>query len=854
MHNPVGLSQAEAAERLAHDGLNELPSAQPRRLWRIALDVVEEPMLLLLIATGAIYLVLGDLRDALAIQVAVFLVIGITLHQERKTERALDALRTLSSPKASVIRDGTTRRIPGREVVAGDLLVLHEGERVAADAILLTSDGLSADESLLTGESDAVPKPAAAAPLPLEEPGGDHRPFVYSGTLVVSGHGLARVLAIGRATALGRIGQALAHIEIGRTPLQQETARIVRILAAAGLAACATVAVAFGVSRSDWLGGALAGLTLAIAMVPEEFPVILTVFLALGAWRISRNHVLARRMTAIETLGSATVLCVDKTGTLTMNRMSVASIFTGGQHWSVDDEHEVPAPCLPVLTTALMASRSDGFDPMERAFFRLGERLHLPAPDDNHQLVRAYPLAPGRPLVAHVWKQTETLPLSVAVKGAPEAVSALCRLTPEESRRISGAVDAMAENGLRVLAVAACDHAGDRLPDEATGFRFTFIGLVGFADPVRPGVPEAIRECREAGVRVVMITGDYPRTAIHIAGRIGLARHDTALTGSDVRRMDDDELGRRAAETDVFARMIPEQKLRLVAALKRAGEVVAMTGDGVNDAPALKAADIGIAMGERGTDVAREAAALVLLDDDFSSIVHAVRLGRRIYDNIRKATSYVLAIHLPIAGMSLIPLVLGRALILLPVHVIFMELIVDPACSVAFEMEPEEDDVMRRPPRAPAERLFSAGTVLRSVLQGGGALLASGLVWWAAETLHLAEDRVRTIAFATLIGTNLALIFCNRSLTRSLLDTWRAPNPALVWMTGGSLAALLAVTLTPAGRSVFHLARPHVADGAAAIAATLGALAWMEAVKHVSRRRTAAPPERPSSTSASAKP
>ena len=833
-----GLSGQDAAERLARDGPNELPSAQPRSLLAIALEVVREPMFLLLIASGTIYLLLGDPEEAVALLAAVFLVIGITLYQEQKTERALDALRDLSSPRALVIRDGVPTRIAGRDVVIGDLLVLHEGDRVPADARVESCTNLFADESLLTGESVAVSKRPAAGHATSEPPGGEDRPFVYSGTLIVRGDGLARVLATGLGTEIGKIGRALARLEVGRTALQQEVSRMVRLLAAAGLSACVVVGVVYGVTRHRWLDGALAGLTLAISMVPEEFPVVLTIFLALGAWRISRNQVLTRRIPAVETLGSATVLCVDKTGTLTLNRMSVAAIATGDDERPITSaERALPPAFTRVLSTAILASRPDAFDPMERAFSDLARQMDLEKSHQPFALVREYPLSDALLAVTHVWRHADDPEVFVvAAKGAPEAIADLCELPDEGRSHLLRQTDRMAGEGLRVLGVARGEWREARMPDSPRAFRLDLVGLVGLADPVRPGVPAAIEECRAAGIRVVMITGDYPSTAMHIARQIGLAHADTCLTGADVGGMDEDELRRRVSEVEVFARIVPEQKLRLVTALKANREVVAMTGDGVNDAPALKAADIGIAMGGRGTDVAREAAGLVLLDDDFTSIVRAVRLGRRIYDNIQKATAYVLAIHVPIAGISLVPVLLGWPLVLMPLHVIFMELIIDPASSIAFEMEPEEADVMQRPPRHPSERLFTRRMVFRSALQGLGALAATLAVLVAAMTLGLTEPDARTLTFSTLIVTNLALIFANRSLTRSLLGGWRLPNPALRWLTAGALVLLATILYVPALRNLFRMAPPHPMDALAIVAAGLAALIWMEAAKMAASR------------------
>jgi Ca2+-transporting ATPase len=820
---PCGLTREQAAAQLAADGPNELPSARPRTLLAIAVDVVREPMLLLLVATGIVYLLLGDLAEAIAILGAIGIVIGISLYQAQKTEHALQALRDLSSPRALVVRDGLARRIPGREVVRGDLMMLREGDRVPADGGVISATNLAVDESLLTGESISV-----------EKNGQDAR--VYSGTLIVRGAGAARVQATGVQTELGKIGATLSRLDAGRTALQNEVDNVVRILAVAGVAVCAIVAVAYSLQQHRWLDGVLAGLTVAISMVPEEFPVVLTVFLALGAWRISRNRVLTRRIPAIEALGSATVLCVDKTGTLTMNRMAVSAIAVDSDVADVGRSNiALPLRHRAVLETAVLASRPDPFDPMERAFVDLGDRIGIDTPGREWVLVHEYPLTDRLLAVTQVWKLPGSAEYVVATKGAPEVIARLCRLDDPRTAALLRQASAMAGRGLRVLGVARSRYLPRALPDSPDSFPFTLCGLVGLQDPVRPGVPAAIDECRSAGIRVVMITGDHAQTAVSIAREIGLARPDSVVTGSEIGLMGDKELARRIGEVNVFARVVPKQKLRLVNALKARGEVVAMTGDGVNDAPALKASDIGIAMGARGTDVAREAAALVLVDDDFASIVRAVRLGRRIYDNIAKAMSYVLGIHVPIAGVSMIPVLFGAPMVLMPLHIILMELIIDPACSVAFEMEPPEPGLMHRPPRDPRQRLFTRRFVVRSLLEGTGAMLMSLAVYFTTLRLGYGQLDVRTLTFSTLIVANLALIFANRSFTRPVFVGWRTPNAAMWTLFAGALALLTAVLFVPPLRVLFKLAMPHPDDLLIVVAAGLGALVWMELVKHAAR-------------------
>jgi Ca2+-transporting ATPase len=828
-----GLGETEAAERLRRDGPNELPSARARGLGAIALDVVTEPMTGLLVACSAVYLALGDRTEALILLVSVVAVVGISLRQTAKAERALGALRELSSPRALVIRDGREQRIAGRDVVRDDLVILSEGDRVPADAVVLWQSNLRVDESLLTGEAIPVGKASTTEPDPHVRPGGDDSPVVYSGSLVVSGHGIARVRATGARTELGRIGAALGSIETGETALQREVERFVRVLATLGAVVCVVVVVVYGLRTQAWLPALLAGLALAMSMVPEELPVILTLFLALGAWRISRRNVLVRRMPALDALGATTVLCVDKTGTLTQNRMTVTMLSTdGGRLELADDGAALPEPFHPLVEFAVLASQERPFDPMERAINELGD-TRLRGTEHIHRdwtLVREYPLSPQLLAMSHVWRSTAGEGWIVAAKGAPEAIVDLCHLPAAEGDGIAAEVNALAAAGLRVLGVASVRFTGATLPTEQHDFPFAFLGLLGLADPVRPGVPGAVADCASAGIRTIMITGDYAVTAQNVAARIGLARPDDVVTGPDLTALDDAALAQRVADVSVFARMVPEQKLRLVRALQSRGEVVAMTGDGVNDAPALQAADVGVAMGLRGTDTAREAADLVVADDDFTSITAAIRAGRRVYDNIAKAMAYAMAVHVPIAATALVPVLLGWPLVLLPVHIVFLELVIDPACSIVFEAEPEEVDVMRRRPRPHGAPLFSRRTVLEIVLEGTLATLV------VCATLALAVARgyddagMRMLAFPTLVLTNLALIFAHRSTSRGLLAGLRVPNPALWLVVGAAVLALGVGLAVPAARAVLGFAPAAPLDVAIIVGAGVTALVGFRAL------------------------
>ncbi|OHD53511.1 MAG: ATPase [Spirochaetes bacterium GWF1_51_8] len=841
-----GLSSAEVTSRQKSEGYNELPAGKKRTFFHIAFEVVKEPMFLLLVACGTIYLFSGEVVDALLLLGFVFVMMGITIYQEGKTENALEALRDLSSPRALVIRDGEQVRIAGREVVRGDIMILTEGDRVPADGVLLWGMNLTADESLLTGESIAVRKHSCvedAETLPANRPGGDDLPWVYSGTLIVQGQAVALVRSIGGKTEMGKIGKALQSIEQESTMLQKQTGRLVRAIFIFAAALCLTVVIVSGLILGDWLKGLLNGLTLAMAMLPEEFPVVLTVFLALGAWRISQKQVLTRRIAAVETLGSATVLCSDKTGTLTQNKMSIKEIFANGKFLEISQSEKAPLPenFHVLIEYGILASKRDPFDAMEKALKKLGDikLSHTEHLHEDWKLIHEYPLSRELLALSHVWVSPDEASYIISAKGAPEAIFDLCHLSKTQIADYSAKVQAMAKKGLRILGVARSSiRSSKNLPDVQHDIDFEFLGLIALEDPIRPTVPLAIEECYRAGIRVVMITGDYPVTASNIAAQIGLKNPDEIITGEELDKMDIETLKERSKTVNVYARVVPEQKLKLVNAFKAAGEVVAMTGDGVNDAPALKAAHIGVAMGERGTDVAREASALVLVNDDFSSIVAAVSTGRRIFDNLKKAMSYIVSVHLPIAGMSLIPVLIGwKEGVLLPIHIVFLELIIDPACSVVFEMEPEASDTMHRPPRATDEPLFGKRSLVFSILQGLIALAAVGGVFLYAIQSGLGDDAARTLAFVALIFSNIALILTNRSWSMTIIGSLKSKNPALLWVIGGTLLFLGLVVFVPFLRDIFHFAPVSWLNLLIAMGAGILSVFWFEIVKIIAIRK-----------------
>ncbi len=783
----TGLSHAEATQRLAVDGPNIIPQGGGRSIWRIIGEVLREPMLALLLIGGLAYLLLGDLTEALILLAFATFSVVVTVVQESRTEHVLEALRDLSAPRALVIREGEQLRIAGRDVVCGDIMLLEQGDRVAADAVLLEAHDLQIDESLLTGESLAVGKRAAdeGDTDTTARPGGDDQPFAYSGSIVTRGHGVARVTATGVSSEMGRIGKSLAALDPEEPRLRAETAHIVRLCALGGASVALLVVLLYGLTRGGWLEAVLAGIATGMAMLPEEFPVVLTVFLAAGAWRISKAQVLTRRAAAIETLGSTTVLCTDKTGTLTENRMAVARLWRpDAEMIELDGRSAASDSFAELIHTGRFASAVQAVDPMEIAIHQAGQAMGT-YPAADWELVHGYGLRPELLAMSNVWRTPEKL--VVAAKGAPEAIAILCRLRGAKAEAMRQAADAMAEQGIRVLGVAIADAEDAEPAASHRDYHFRLVGLIGLADPLHQGVPAAVAQCRAAGVRVMMITGDYAKTARSIALQAGIA-DGAVLTGTEMNALDDSGLAERLRTVTICARIMPEQKLRIVEALKAAGEIVAMTGDGVNDAPSLKAAHIGIAMGKRGTDVAREASSIVLLDDDFGSIVKAIALGRRIYGNIRKAMAFIFAVHVPIAGLALLPLLIGMPILFTPVHIALLEMVIDPVCAFVFESEEAEPDSMQRPPRAPDERLFSWGMIGWSILQGALVFAMLGGLYGIAVSQALSVEHVRTLLFFALIGSIIALVLADRSGSAAIVASLHRRNVAL--------AIVLAIVVT----------------------------------------------------------
>jgi len=829
-----GLTTNQVKEKLRTEGYNSLPSSKPKNVLSIAVGVVKEPMFILLVACGSLYLVLGELQEGLMLLGFVFVIMGIEFFQQKKTEKALDALKDMASPRALVIRDGVETRIAGIEVVTDDLIILQEGDRIPADATILQSVNLLADESLLTGEAVSVRKSDWDEVQEITQPGGDDLPFIFSGSMIVQGNGIARVTSTGVNTEIGKIGTALEGVKEEPTRLKKEMGSLVKKLTIIAVLLCVFVIIGYTLTRGNLINGFLAGITLAMAMLPEEFPVILTIFMAMGAWHMSKKKVLTRNPSAIETLGSATVLCTDKTGTLTENIMTVTKLYNRKDFHTVEKSNELTPLFHEIMEFGILSSQTNPFDPMEKAITGMG-KLYLKGTEHIHknwEMIKEYPLSKELLAISRVFSSKETKEKIIATKGAPEAIFDLCHLNAKEKTRLSEAVEELASDGLRVLGVAKAKINATGLPEIQHDFSFEFIGLIGLSDPIRKNVKKAVSECYKAGIRVIMITGDYPVTAKHIALEIGLENPEMCMTGQELHAISDAQLRKKIKQINVFARVVPEQKLKIVNALKKNGEIVAMTGDGVNDAPALKSADIGIAMGKKGTDVAREASSLVLMDDNFSSIVVAIRMGRRILDNLQKALGYTFTIHVPIAGLSLIPIFMAHLpLILWPVHIVFLELIINPACSIIFEAEKEEENVMSRPPKKLDEPFFDAKKIWFSCLQGAGILIVTLVVYFGGLHFSFEANQVRTMAFTTLIISNIAIILTNRSWTDNIFKIIATPNKAVLWVVSGTIFFLLLILNIPFFLSLFQFQKLTFINIIICSLAGLTTIVWFEIYK-----------------------
>lgn len=817
-----GLTQAQVKEKIAKEGYNEVPQSGNNFL-KILLELILEPMVMLLVISVVIYISLGDIKEAMLIGFSVLMVISITLFQEQKTQKSLEALKELSKPFAQVIREKTQKTIPAREVVTEDILILSEGDRVPADALILSCTNFTIDESILTGESVPVEKCAQKTQKYTKQN------IAYSGTLVTKGQAYAKVIAIGSKSAIGKIGQSLNSIDIEKTQIQKEISILIKYLAFFAIIFCIILAIIYYVNYKDILNSILAGITLAIGALPEELPIALTLFLAIGAWRLSLKKVLARRMSAIETLGSCDILCIDKTGTITQNKMYIEEVFSNNKTYKINKE--IPPHITDVIFYGKLASSLNPYDPLDVAFHNSAKSQNL-----NHRLklIREYPFKSHLFTVVNVYDDKNKY--LIAAKGSPEAIIKYCKLPSKTGKNLEKQAQIMAENGYRVIAIAKGNYDKNKpLPEKRYHIDFQFLGFVGLIDPVRPTIKDTIQTCFNAGIRTILITGDYPQTAINIAKTIGLKNPENYIRGDKLETLNKTQLKTYAENTNVFARVMPDQKLKIIKALKNNKHVVGMTGDGVNDAPALKAANIGIAMGKNGTDVARESASLVLLNDNFSSITDGIRLGRRIYNNLQKSVSYIFAVHVPIIGLSILPILFGMPTLLFPAHIVFLELIIDPTCTLAFESEPEHKSIMNEKPRDIKQPIFSKKNILFSIIQGLSVFMIIFLIYGFCLQLNLDINLSRTITFVSLVIGNLILILVNISNESTIHRLLKPRNPILSIVSLSAVIMLLFSIYVPVVRNLFNFSS---LDHISIIFITLGLLiifAILEIIKSIQK-------------------
>ncbi|MEI6529399.1 MAG: cation-translocating P-type ATPase [Candidatus Falkowbacteria bacterium] len=839
--NIKGLSTQEAKSRLETDGYNELPSEKKRRLFRIIIDILKEPMILLLIACITIYIFTGDLRESLVLLISILFIIVITVYQENKTERALEALKSLASPRALVWRDAKLIQIDGRELVRDDVIFLKEGDRVPADGVVVLNKSLNINESLLTGESVPVAKKNGASELLMARPQGDNSPYVYSGTMLVSGQGIIVIKAIGHDTEIGRIGKILDSVEQDKTPLQKNFAQLVEYILIIAIILCLGVFGLNILTAHALIPSILSGITLAMAILPEEFPVVLAIFLSIGAWRLSQHQVLVRKMSVVESLGAATVLCVDKTGTLTMNQMKIAKVYLNNKKELVDlkklslvNIKEAKDESLrEIIKAGALSSNRHTFDPLEGAIKELRRVIFHEDIYSSLQLIHEYPLSSEFLAMANVWKDGNKN--TAYVKGSPEQIMALSSLTETEINEIEIAIKAMAEEGLRILGIASTDTEGSA--NDLKKIKFRFLGLIAFMDPIRPAAALAIKECYRAGIKVKMITGDYSGTARSIARQIGLENPENVVSGDDFINLSPEKLSEKIKTSSVFARMMPEYKLQIISVLRQSGEVVVMTGDGVNDGPALKAADIGVAMGERGTDVARESAGIVLLDDNFSSLVSGVHEGRKIYDNLQRAVVYLVSVHIPIAALSLLPIILDWPLIFFPAHIMFLELLVDPVCSIVFEAEPAGTGLMSRKPRNSKKSILNLNYLIISLVQGASILLFVFSIYYLSVYYGLEAGKVRALTFSTLVISNILMILVNRSWSDSIFKILAKKNQFLWPIIGAASLFLIFSIYNPFMMDVFSFSSLSLIDWIWPIIFALGPALIFELIKYFSAHK-----------------
>jgi Ca2+-transporting ATPase len=824
----VGLTEIQVKESRKLNGSNDMELVEDRVIWHVIKDVVTEPMFLLLFGSCLIYFVLGEFKEAFILLISLFLVAGISIFQEYRSKNAIKALKKITSTGAKVFRNGMDITIPSEEVVVNDLVIVEEGNLIPADGVLFKSNDFEVNESTLTGESFAVAKSHI------------HPDSVYGGTLVVSGSAIIKIVSVGVNTQFGKIGKSIQNVKTERTSLQQQIRTFVRNMVWIGSIAFIIV-IGFNYYLShDFVHSLLQGFTLAMSILPEEIPVAFSTFQALGAFRLLKNNkIIVKQPGFVETLGSATVICADKTGTITKNEMTLVEIYEEVTQQTTICKKTESIP-FSVIEMAMWSSESEPFDPMEKAIHNLYAAHAQVDQRKNFKQIHEYPLAGKPPMMTHIFSDDKSNTI-IAVKGAPEAILSCSRSTEKRKVEILLKAKELASKGLRVLGVGKANASEyQQWPSHQTEFTFEFLGLIGFQDPPKPNIAETIKKCNEAGIDFKMITGDYAETALAIAHQIDLNTNNEVLTGVQVMEMSENELCGKVKQTQIFARMFPDAKLKVVEALKKNGEVVAMTGDGVNDGPALKAAHISIAMGQSGSELAKSTASLILTDDDLFHMTDAVAMGRKIYDNLKKAIRYIISIHIPIIGIVALPLLLfwPMTAFFSPIHVIFLELIMGPTCSIVFENEPMEPGTMKRKPLPKSSSFLSLNQLTLSIIQG--VFITAGCLGLGFYMMKQGGDItfVRTCIFMTLLLSNVFLTLVNRSFTLSLWESFKNKNKLVPIAILFSIVFMILSLQIPFVRSLFGLISLNKWDWIICTSVALICTCWLEGYKFYIRRNS----------------
>ncbi len=826
--NIDGLTSEQVILSRKEFGKNTLNYKQENTFFNAIKNVVKEPMVLLLLVASSIYFISGNTGDGFFLSIAIVIVSVISLYQDARSRNALQKLKTLSQPNCKVIRNGKTEQIKSEDLVVGDSLIVEEGISVPADGKIIHSNDFSVNESILTGESLSVFKDKEQA---------DN--LIFKGTTVASGLAIITVTSIGNETKLGRIGKSLESIKDEKTPLEQQISNFVKIMVVIGTAIFLVVWSINYFHSYNLSDSLLKALTLAMSILPEEIPVALTTFMALGAWRLMKMGIVVKQMKTVETLGSASVICVDKTGTITENKMSLAKLFVLSTQHISNPNNELTSEEKQLITIAMWASEPIPFDPMEVALHTAYKNLKVDDERQKYKMIHEYPLGGKPPMMTHIFENKSGKRI-IAAKGAPEAIINVCDLSNEEKQQIEKAIQTITSEGYRVLAVGESSFERDHFPKTQQEFKFTFRGIVAFYDPPKTNIHQVLQDFYNAGIKVKIITGDNAETTTAIAKQIGFDEFEHRLSGNDLTHLSEEELQDKVMQTTIFTRMFPEAKLRVINALKAINQVVAMTGDGVNDGPALKAAHIGIAMGKKGTEIAKQAASLILLEDDLSKMVNAIAMGRKIYTNLKKAIQYIISIHIPIILTVFIPLALGWIYpnIFSPVHIIFLELIMGPTCSIVFENEPMEKNTMSQKPRPYTTNFFNWKELLSSIIQGLFITVGTLFIFQYSVNQGLNEAHTRTMVFIVLIAANITLTLVNRSFYYSMLTTLRYKNSMVLLIIAITVSITGLLLFISPLTSFFEFETPKISEVLFCLSVGFISVIWYELVKLITRLRS----------------